>query len=425
MNDVLNGIELHDLQCVDVLKMLYNKRGIVIYETGLGKTYLMSAFIKMLINQDPTRRFIIFCTKNQLHQTPKKITDSTGLVVMASDGDKKNIKRLMENDNYLNCHVLLLTYACLLNTEFTEFIRSKFFTRNENGLRPFTGILVDEAHKMNNKQKASAAGMLEAMLDKVEYAWFMTATPVTTGFEQFARLANMLDKEKFPRINRLKNELLSGQYKIENDPLFFIQRNGTEFGRVTPPIGGIVWSDPTDEQDYSGMDYKGPGAVNQVKDLVEMLNGFKSIGKKGLVYVYRHEVRKFLLRYLDDAGFNYRCINGMTSHADRGRYLKEFNEDNSLDFIITSVTEALDMDCDYVYFYEFTCDVQQMIGRARRGFDDKELMVLFQLTKGTAEVVQFYNNIFKRAELIESILKTDNRVILELESELRKTGVAI
>ena len=38
---VLDGVELHPLQCIDVMKMLYNKKSVVVYDTGLGKTCLL------------------------------------------------------------------------------------------------------------------------------------------------------------------------------------------------------------------------------------------------------------------------------------------------------------------------------------------------------------------------------------------------
>ena len=60
---VLNGIALHDLQCVDIMKMLYQKKAIVSYDTGTGKTLLASAAIRLLYDEDPTRKFVIFVKK--------------------------------------------------------------------------------------------------------------------------------------------------------------------------------------------------------------------------------------------------------------------------------------------------------------------------------------------------------------------------
>ena len=47
IQDVLNGVTLHPKQCIDVIKMLYQKRSILIYDTGTGKSLLAAAFMRM------------------------------------------------------------------------------------------------------------------------------------------------------------------------------------------------------------------------------------------------------------------------------------------------------------------------------------------------------------------------------------------
>ena len=52
VSKVLEQDNLHDLQSIDVLKMLAHKHAIAIYDTGLGKTFLASAIMKMLHNKE-------------------------------------------------------------------------------------------------------------------------------------------------------------------------------------------------------------------------------------------------------------------------------------------------------------------------------------------------------------------------------------
>lgn len=73
INDVLNGVTLHDLQCIDVLKMIAAKKSVVIYDTGTGKTLLAAAFMKLLLREDPSKMFLMFVKKDQLVQTPEKL----------------------------------------------------------------------------------------------------------------------------------------------------------------------------------------------------------------------------------------------------------------------------------------------------------------------------------------------------------------
>lgn len=420
MNDVLNDIKLHDLQCVDILKLLYNKEGIVIYETGLGKTYIASAIMKMLINEDPSKKFIFLCTKNQLLQTPQKISNATGLRVVYSDGQENNLKKLIQNNQLKKCQVLMITEAVLLNDKFmSELFKIKTL---------YSGIIIDEAHKMNNFSGSQMASILESLLYSMEYKYALTATPITTDLLQLAKLAHIIDPALFPSTRKLFNSLKYGRYRLSDNKLFFIVRNGEEFGRTIPPKGMIFWVDPTPEQEMSRSSdpfvYKGDNAYNQLEALCSALDYYTSEGLRGLVYINRHNIRNAVITYLKDNGydFNYDCIHGFTKASDRESILHEFNDKKSLDFIITSVTEALDLDCDYVLFYETTSDIKQMIGRAQRGFHNKNLDVVFFITKGTPEVLKFYN-IYKNSVLIEDIVGSNYEAITSLQDELIRMGI--
>ena len=161
---------------------------------------------------------------------------------------------------------------------------------------------------------------------------------------------------------------------------------------------------------------KGEGAVEQATSLAQLIKFNEN--KRGLVYIKRHSIREYVLPFLKEAGITYRCINGKTPHKERKHILEEFNENKNVDVIITSVTEALDLDCDYVIFYEFTVEIKQMIGRAQRGFTDKNLFVFYMITDKTKEVDYFYNNIFKRCEVAAHVLNKDYSEVLSLEDEL-------
>ena len=213
-------------------------------------------------------------------------------------------------------------------------------------------------------------------------------------------------------------------YRISDDPCFFVSRNADAFGRVTAPHGIIVWTDPMPFQidaEYSELSdlCKGEGATEQAEALAQLIQFNKSNGnERGLVYINRHKVREWVLPFLDEAGITYRCINGKTPNDERQKTLKEFNEEKTVDVVITSVTEALDLDCDYVIFYEFTANIKQMIGRAQRGFTDKDLFVFYIITDKTKEVDYFYNNVYKRCEIASYVLRKDYSEVLDLEDEL-------
>lgn len=411
ISGILENDILHDLQSIDILKMIAHKKAIVLYDTGLGKTYLASTVIKMLHNRNPKMKFIMFVTKNQLLQTPQKIKKLTGLSVMSTDGEYDSVNSFI--NIALGYTVNLVTYSCLENQTFLDFLY-------ENKNR-YDCIFIDEAHKLNNFVKATTANIIYSMVKNFEYRYALTATPITTNLEQLARLASIFDYDTYHDYHKLELALKYKSYSMDDDPCFFINRCAKDFGRVTPPKGIIVWIDPMDyqrEDDKTDIFKlcKGEGAEEQATDLAQLIK-FND-GKRGLVYINRHATREWVLPYLDKYGITYRCINGKTSEKDRKHILKEFNENKSIDVIITSVTEALDLDCEYVIFYEFTVDIKQMIGRAQRGFADKKLFVFYMITRYTREVDYFYNNIFKRCELAAHVLHKDYSEITDLEDEL-------
>ena len=357
VSKVLEQDNLHDLQSIDVLKMLAHKHAIAIYDTGLGKTFLASAIMKMLHNKEHKSKFIMFVTKNQLLQTPYKIKRLTNFDVICTDGTKDSIQNFI--GKAMDYDVTLATYSCLASQAFLDFF---FEHRND-----YNCIIVDEAHKLNNFVTADVGAKLYEIIKKFEYAYALTATPITTDIEQLARLASIFDSETYHDYHGLQMAFKYNSYRISDDPCFFVSRNADAFGRVTAPHGIIVWTDPMPFQidaEYSELSdlCKGEGATEQAEALAQLIQFNKSNGnERGLVYINRHKVREWVLPFLDEAGITYRCINGKTPNDERQKTLKEFNEEKTVDVVITSVTEALDLDCDYLNLYEFTANIKQMI----------------------------------------------------------------
>lgn len=410
---VLNDIELHDLQCIDIMKMIFAKRCMVLYDTGLGKTLLTSAMIKLLCNEDPTRKFIMFVKKDQLIQTPKKLMKACGKTVLATSADHDSLRTVIEQ-GLDTANVLMLTHTCLQN----ESVMNELFEYRNR----FCGIIIDEAHELSNFNRTESGGMLEAICNSFEYCIALTATPITTSALQLAKLAHVVDPARYPDYNKLKKRLVNKTFDIEDDPLFFINRCREDFGGKCDYHGMIEFVRPSHDQmqPCGGAKLmqlcKGPGAENQVRALLNIIK--KRVGQRGLVYVNQHEVRDWILPFFDSAGIKYDCINGHTKQVDRERIMNKFNNEKSLDVVITSVTTAIDLDCDFVVFYEFTPLVKQMIGRAHRGLGDKHLDVIFVLTEDSSELDYFAENVIAKSLFARDILHKNYSEIEDADREL-------
>lgn len=418
IKNVVSGIELHDLQCIDVMKMLCSKRAIVSYATGLGKTVLAAAVMNLLWNEDSSRKFIFIGMSNQRLQTPAKLEAMCKKSVISVSKAKDSLDALFARD-YTQFSVLFLTHEAL---QSDRLLNDLFKHRNE-----FCGIFIDEAHELSNVHCAKMATILSSMSQCFEYCYALTATPIISSVAQMARLANVVHPTKFPNIRRLTSALNSNQYSIENDPCFWINRTRAEMGSIAKYNGILEWVTPLPYQrEWCGgsalmVQCKGYGAEPQVRTLVRCI--LERAGHRGLIYVNQHQIREWILPFLEKAGIKFGCINGATSLSERAKIIKQFNEEKSLDVIITSVTTALDLDCDYIIFYEFTVEVKQMIGRAHRGLGDKTLDVIFIITDDSPEIDYFINNIYKVSMVIQNILKQDFSEIEQINTEIQHAKI--
>lgn len=417
---VLKNETLKDLQCVDILKALYRKRSIIVYSTGMGKTFIASAIIKMLLNEDPDKKFLILIKNTQLEQTPAKMFSLLGLQYVVSTGEAESVRNTLENGRFKSVPITFLTHSCLESEKALKvLVKEKHF---------FDALIIDEAHCLNNFTASNSGSVLAGLSKCYEYVIALTATPIRSNIGQFSKLAHIIDPVNYPDIKKLSRALSSGRFDFSSDPCFVINRNRAEFGTVEKLLAIPVMIQPMPEQRFAvGTDLfkvcKGDGAIRQAETLVNVILERINHGEKGLVYVNMHAIREWIEPFLSNAGIKYACINGrIHDRSERARILQEFNEENAYDVIITSITESLDLDCEYVIFYEFTLDVDQMIGRAYRGFDDKELKVYFLITEDSGEVDYFYNNILPRSMLIQKILGKGNSAVLSIGEYLGKRG---
>ncbi len=412
-NFVLAADSLVGLQTVDVLSAIYRKRAIISYDTGLGKTYLASGIIRMLLNEDSSRKFIIIVKNKQLEQTPVKLQRCIGVSVMALNAERTVVKEKILSGDFLKATVLVITHSCLQNNA----VMSKLLENKQE----YCCLIIDEAHNLSNTTDANSAVMLRGMCRAFEYCFALTATPITSDVKQYASLASMLDNEKYPDSAKLARNLRSGKFRIMDDPLFFIERKRNDFG-ISSKISGFPYFVECMPHQFGarGQDMaelcKGDGAVNQAMALVSFIEEHK--GSRGLIYVNRHSIRGWIIPFLEKAGIRYGCINGCTKRSEDRETMQRFNKDRELDVVITSITEAIDLDCDWVMFYELTLNVEQMIGRAYRGLNDKELNVYFMLTKDTYESDFFYENIYKRSQMVKNILGKECTAVLETQGKI-------
>ena len=387
---------LDDEQSLDLLRALFIKKFSLFYSTGLGKTFVASAYMKALKNLDPSAKSLMVIKKNQEIQTPQKVTSISGLrcrFLSASLVDLPEISMLESID------VLMISH---------DFLNSpKHMERLLYMVPSFKSLVVDEVHLLSNLAEASSAFMLYCLSNRIEYTLGLTATPVTVDVNQFTRVLKVVSPSYIDNYRKLGSELkrfglealppeINDLYKIRERSLENLESNFIYITPMSHQIGA------------KGVDLfnitKGPGSVNQVNTLAEYIKDHRPL--KGLVYARRSAIYSYVVPCL--RAMNIRCaeINGKTPKNKRLEILEDF-KNNLYDCIITDIKEALDMESSYVVFYEFTPHIKQMVGRAERGLNPKPLEVTFMITQKTDEYGYFLRNVYDISQEVEEILGID------------------
>lgn len=395
IGEIINP-SLDDQQGVDLLRALFAQRFSLFYATGLGKTYVASAYMKAINNANMDSKFIMFIKKNQNKQTPAKIKSISGLKSIVFDASAGRLPRPDHLDKY---DIIMMTHDTLNSAPHMKAIQFL--------LPRIKGVIADEIHLLSNIEEASSAFMLYAISSRVEYFLGLTATPITSDLEQLARIFKIVNP--FYEFNHrklgsaLKRGGLNELPKQMLDMFSVRDRSQNLRNGILDVIPAMPHQVGAKGKDLFVVT-KGEGAFSQANRLVQLIKERKDM--KGLVYCNRKEVYRFIVPYLSECGIKVAKINGDTSEQDRDYILEEFRKGN-LDVVVTNIKEALDMDSNFVIFYEYTVHVKQMIGRAERGLNPKPVDVIFMVTKDTDEMDYFYRNVYSISQEVEELLDID------------------
>lgn len=406
---LLNNYSLFDFQCIDILRILAVKQALINYDTGMGKTIMASAIMKALNNKDKTKSIFIM-KSTQIAQTPKKIKDATGLKCEVVTGEKDSIDRFINKTMYGH-DILIMSKSALQNPDFAiELYRRK---------KIYNCIIVDEIHEMTNFQSANTSSLLKAILPHFEYRIGLTATTITSEIDQLANAMYMLVRQDHLEPRKCIDRMLKGgepaeqvyftrlykrtrrELNINSDYRPYLIKVHPDEYQVAYTQSGFVGKHYRDDKLFEVM--KGPKATRQLEALKRVVTNRND---KGIIYIRLGVIRDHVYEELKKAGVRVACIYGKTTLNARNQIFKAFAS-GQLDVIITSVTTSLDIEADYVVFYEFTHDVYQLIGRADRGIKDKRLDIYFIITVHTGEVDFFLENIYDRSLLIRHVFRME------------------
>lgn len=415
--DILNGVQLEDFQTVGVLRALVFEKFILRYDTGLGKTLVSSGIMKLVLNKNVNRKFLFLGKNVQLIQTPKDIERVTGLKVMSISAEEKDRERLYKGVEFSRCDVLFITPECLNSPGVMGFI-------NHN-IDKFIGMILDEAHEFTNYVDSNRGMMLKGLVCSFRYVIALTATPITSSEETLARLMNLVAPSFFPNVRdevrvlkKMMKESDSNVKRLENKYIGFMQsvnREGSEFIPYVHTVRPMDFQLCAKGQDMFERT-KGRGATRQINKLKEIINNRPN--KKGIIYIRRTSIRDYVCEELTKAGISYGCINGSTNQEEKEFIQNQFNSDE-IPLVITSITTSLNLNCNYIVFYEFTSDIIQMMGRGNRGLESKRLELHFIFTLDTGEVDYFKEKIMTKSLIAKNLLGVEISALEQVNRQIR------
>lgn len=417
-SEILEEVTLAPFQSHDTLRALALETAVVVADTGTGKTLIMAALIRALLNEVPNRRFIVLVEKSQLQQTPAKLRRWTGENLLHTTAAAENLSQVFEQQDPLRFPILMLTHDVLKSEKAMQILY-----RYKDS---YDGLLIDEVHKLSNFPKSQSGAMAKAMLKNFRFKYGFTATPVTTKPEQLAYLSHMFDPENVDDVSEIVSRVKSG-VKIDTlVPDLFIIRTRRDLGIEGTFIPHVEWIEPHDwqlnlprEQKVGSVFARNrkTGSYNQANAQRDIILKHKKDGKRGLVFVHHQESREFLCKILDETNIRYACVNGDVSGSEREEIYDAFAR-GFLDVVLTSITTGVDLDCEYICFYEYTAHIQQMLGRGHRGLNPKTLELHFLFTKYVGEVEYFEEKLYVLALWIETVLGQSYKAILHVGRNL-------
>lgn len=409
VENIIPDLESFEFQNIGVQEALLNKKMLLAFDTGTGKTFTYAMFVRGLLNRNPEKKHLFVIIHDSLDQAPR---DVGGLVAApvaafgASAGELLKLTKLWERTS-----VIIVTYECFRDMDTVLF----FY----NHLMEIESVTIDEAHHAANWDDSDTAFMLRSLCRYIPYIVELTATPVTSHKTQFYRLLNVADRNLSPR----RDENFTGKYDTHYFP---VNRGAYQIkGKYKPTL---VLVDPQLNQigkikGIISRVVKGTGAVNQVEALMRVVEERQRQGKNMIIYVNYHDSRNWVEKHLEMRKIPFVSLHGkITKMIERKDILETFRS-GQVSVLVTSVAESLNIDSDVVIFYEFTTKLKQVMGRAHRGLESKELELVFIITKDTLEVDFFMKYIYERSLTIQRILRKDYKEFIEIGNQLKRMAL--
>ena len=431
LKTVVKDIELSDFQTRALAFSLVNRKTICSLDTGLGKSLIAAGFINVIAQSEFGKTVMIvpsFTVNQMLSKLNKHLFN---LKVVATDNQAANVEAVVMLDEYA-WDVLVVSYEAFSNYRLQQYLLA---------LREYIStLIVDESQLLANLEGETSL-LMQAMCESMDYVLFLTATPIRVNVEQFINQLCCLNPNIFGKYRKAASIYFTERDDVGKPVgvknlmilLEMIKLNYISITRKSLNLKGnyrtkALLVEPT-EYDlkvsrsnlFEGI--KGRKDSDAVRVLVNQLNQYRALGKKGIVYCNRNANKKMLSEVFRENNLRHAILDGSVSNTRKKKdiEMERFNNDE-LDVVITNLSVGLDLDCDFIIFYEMTFDYKQVLGRGERGLKVKDLDIVFIIVNGTVEVSFFYDNVVSHLRVLA---QTCDKDIEEFEEMLERMAPKI
>ena len=422
LKHILVGYTLADYQCFAIALALTRKRLILSLDTGLGKTLIAGAIMAVL--KPLNKSWLFLCKLDAVRQTYKKLADALpNFTINVSDSRSINMAEFKRSEK---ADIYIITYEAFRDVSLNNWI----LERHDD----FIGIFLDESHNISNNT-SRVHDYAKHMLRKCfEFQFCLTATPLRTSPDQYINQVSMIDPKLIPDpkkvamiIRKYENNVFVAYRNLDwlaktLSPrcLSITRENVGARGKYRPifiPIPNVHDSGYSKCPESPKVQKSDPDGKS-INILVDLIKHKLAEGQKGLIYANLNKYKSLIMDKLSEFCVVAEISGRVSNTAVRTEIQQKFNN-NEIDVVVINVTEALDLTCDYVVFYEQTSLYKQVIGRGERGLSGRDLEIYFMVITDNYDMNFFFRNVYQNGLLIEKLCSKDISELHAINNQIK------
>ncbi|MFX4302995.1 SNF2-related protein [Alicyclobacillus tolerans] len=164
----MKHVNLYEHQKAGVEFLLHNKKAVLGYAVGLGKTPTAITAANIAIDEGKVKRFAVVAPSSVKYQWKSEVEKFSGRkAVVLDNSTPKRLAQAFEEAK--NADFVIVNYEMLRNPEYAEKIKEL----------AGDAVIADEGHKIKNETQQTKAW--KETFSDAKYRWLLTATPFPNG----------------------------------------------------------------------------------------------------------------------------------------------------------------------------------------------------------------------------------------------------